>query len=373
MTPEPRGAPAQERVDRVAVGAFTIPTDEPEADGTFAWDSTTMVLVEAVSGGLTGIGWSYAPAACADLARDLLAPLVAGTPVAEPGRSWGAMVDAVRNVGRAGVAAAAISAVDLALWDLHARTLGVPLHQLLGPRRDAVPVYGSGGFTTYDEARLERQLQEWLAAGIGHVKIKIGEDHGRCVPRDLARTRQVRRTVGDEVGVMVDANGGYREQQALEVARALEQLGVEWFEEPVTSDDLPGLHRLRERTRLEVAAGEYGYDLAYFHRMCAADAVDCLQVDVTRCGGITEWLRIAAVAAACHLDVSAHCAPNAGLAVACATPNFRHQEWFHDHVRIESMLFDGAATAAGGVARPAAAPGTGLTFKHADAERFRVR
>ena len=166
---------------------------------------------------------------------------------------------------------------------------------------------------------------------------------------------------------------GAREQQAADVAARLAGLGVEWFEEPVTSDDLAGLGRLRRRTDLEVAAGEYGYDLAYFQRMCAAGAVDCLQVDVTRCGGITEWLRIAAVAAAHHLDVSAHCAPNATLAVACATSNFRHQEWFHDHVRIESMLFTGAARAADGVVRPGGAPGTGLTFKHHEAEGYRVR
>jgi L-alanine-DL-glutamate epimerase-like enolase superfamily enzyme len=360
-------------VDRVTVGAYTVPTDGPEADGTLAWDSTTLVLVEATTGPTTGVGWSYAPAACADLCRDLLRPLVEGTAVDELGRTWQAMVDAVRNIGRPGVAATAISAVDLALWDLRARLADLPLVHLLGSRRETVPLYGSGGFTTYDESRLDRQLHEWLDAGMTNVKIKIAEERGGCVGRDLARTEQVRSTVGGRVGVMVDANGGYREQQAVDVARALEELEVSWFEEPVTSDDLDGLRRVRARTQAEVTAGEYGYDLADFRRMCDAEAVDCLQVDVTRCGGITEWLRIAAVAAAHHLDVSAHCAPNAGLAVACATPNFRHQEWFHDHVRIESALFDGAAVAVGGVARPADAPGNGLTFKHDDAEEFRVR
>jgi L-alanine-DL-glutamate epimerase-like enolase superfamily enzyme len=157
------------------------------------------------------------------------------------------------------------------------------------------------------------------------------------------------------------------------VSPALEELGVTWFEEPVTSDDLPGLRTIAERTRCEVTAGEYGYDLAYFARMCSAGAVDCLQVDVTRCGGITEWLRIAALAAGHHLDVSAHCAPNATLAVAAATANFRHAEWFHDHVRIESQLFDGAARPCDGAARLPTGPGNGLTFRHPDAERFRIR
>jgi L-alanine-DL-glutamate epimerase-like enolase superfamily enzyme len=368
---------ADSAVEWLEVSVHTVPTDAAEADGTLAWDSTTMVVVEASAEGLdgpvTGVGWSYAPAACADLVRDLLVALAEGTQVDDVGRTWQEMVDAVRNVGRPGVASAAISAVDLALWDLRARVLHRPLHRLLGSRRDTVPLYGSGGFTTYDGERLDRQLQEWLEAGMHDVKIKIGEEWGGCVRRDLERTEQVRETVGADVGVMVDANGGYREKQAVDVARSLEGMAVSWFEEPVSSDDLDGLHRLRDRVRPEVTAGEYGYDLAYFHRMCAADAVDCLQVDVTRCGGITEWQRVAAVAAAHHLDVSAHCAPNAGLAVACATPNFRHQEWFHDHVRIESALLDGAAPAVDGTVRPAEAPGTGLTFKHADAEGFRVR
>src|SRR3954452_109162 len=211
-------------VEAVEVRAFTVPADQPEADGTFAWDSTTLVLVEATADGATGVGWTYAPAACADLVRDLLVPLVDRTPVDDVPRAWRSMVDGVRNVARAGVASTAISAVDLALWDLRARLLGLPLHRLLGPLHDAVPAYGSGGFTTYDVARLDRQLQEWLEAGLQHVKIKIGEDRGRCVARDLARTRQVRGVVGEGVGVMIDANGGYREQQAREVGHALADL-----------------------------------------------------------------------------------------------------------------------------------------------------
>jgi L-alanine-DL-glutamate epimerase-like enolase superfamily enzyme len=148
---------------------------------------------------------------------------------------------------------------------------------------------------------------------------------------------------------------------------------VTWFEEPVSSDDLDGLREVRDRVTPDVTAGEYGYDLAYFARMVDAGAVDCLQADVTRCGGFTEWQRTASVAAARGLQVSGHCAPNLHAHVAAAVPNLRHLEYFHDHVRIESMLFDGALDPRGGALRPdRTRPGLGLTLKESDAAPFRV-
>jgi L-alanine-DL-glutamate epimerase-like enolase superfamily enzyme len=237
---------------------------------------------------------------------------------------------------------------------------------------ESVPIYGSGGFTTYDEEQLAHQLAGWTSQGIPRVKIKIGESSGSRVERDLARVAQARGVIGDDVELFVDANGGYDVGQARRVGRRLQEYDVRWFEEPVTSDDLDGLRRVRDALSLDVAAGEYGYDLSYFERMCAAASVDCLQVDLTRCGGITSWFRAAAVAAGHHLDVSAHCAPNQHVAPGIATPNLRHLEYFHDHVRIESMLFDGVLDPEGGALTPSDAPGTGMTFKAADAERYRV-
>jgi L-alanine-DL-glutamate epimerase-like enolase superfamily enzyme len=178
--------------------------------------------------------------------------------------------------------------------------------------------------------------------------------------------------IGPDAELYVDANGGYARKQAVRVARAMAGDDVTWFEEPVSSDDLDGLREVRDQVALDVAAGEYGYDLAYFARMVRARAVDCLQVAVTRCGGITEFVRAAAVAAARNLQVSAHCAPNLHAHVCAAVPNLRHLEYFHDHVRIESMLFDGALDPNGGVLRPdPGRPGLGLALKAADAERFR--
>jgi L-alanine-DL-glutamate epimerase-like enolase superfamily enzyme len=360
-------------IDAVEVRCYTVPTDSPEADGTLAWGSTTMVLVQVRAGTIVGTGWTYGSAACATLIHDTLAGLVTGRDPMNIGGAWQAMVRAVRNDPRQGVAGYAISAVDVALWDLKARILGLPLHRLLGAVRDDVPVYGSGGFTTYPPEHLERQLTGWLDQGIPRVKIKIGEAFGTRVDRDLERMRQARKIVGTEVELFVDANGGYQRKQAIRVVRAARDLDITWFEEPVSSDDLDGLREVRDATTADVAAGEYGYDLAYFARMCAAGAVDCLQADVSRCGGITEWLRVAAVAAAHNLQVSGHCGPHLHAHVAAATPNLRHLEWFHDHTRIESLLFDGTLQPVGGVLRPDdSAPGHGLTLRERDAERYRA-
>ncbi len=369
---DPEGAPA---VERLEASAYTVPTDVPEADGTFAWDSTTVVVVRAYSDGVTGLGWTYAPGTASTVVYELLAGEVVGRGVLDVPAAHEAMCRAVRNAGRPGLVSCALSAVDLALWDLKARLLELPLARLIGAVHDDVPVYGSGGFTTYPDIHMATQLEGWVRGhGIGRVKIKIGQDRGAAPERDLARARHAREMIGPDAELFVDANGAYSRKQAVRVGRAMAEYAVTWFEEPVSSDDLAGLRLVRDALDCDVAAGEYGYDLPYFTRMTGAEAVDCLQVDVTRCGGVTEWLRVAALARAQGLDVSAHCAPHAHAHVAACVPNTRHMEWFHDHVRIESLLFDGVLDPTGGAVRPGASgePGHGLRLREADAEEYRV-
>lgn len=357
---------------KLVAAAYRIPTETPEADGTLAWSHTTLVVVHASADGISGLGWTYGPAAGAAVVRDLLAPAVSNVDPDDVPAAWSAMRGRLRNAGRPGVAGLALSAADCALWDLKARRHSQSLARLLGTCRRRVPVYGSGGFTTYDTQQQHRQLSQWVHdEGIPRVKIKIGESWGRCVDRDLARMRAARKTIGDAAELFVDANGGYRRKQAIRVMRAADDVDVRWYEEPVSSDDLTGLGLVRDNVRADVAAGEYGFDLVYFARI--APYVDCLQIDVTRCGGISEFQRAAAVAAAASLDISAHCAPHQHLAVAAAVPNVRHIEWFYDHARIEHMLFDGTVTAQGGEAPVNDdAPGNGLAFRTKEAERFRV-
>jgi L-alanine-DL-glutamate epimerase-like enolase superfamily enzyme len=356
----------------VRVAAYAIPTDTPEADGTAHWDATVLVLVTAEAGGRAGLGYTYSDRTAAQFVHTHLAPLVVGRAALDVPAAWVAMCAGVRNLGRPGVAAAAISAVDVALWDLKARLLGLPLVRLLGAAREAAPIYGSGGFTSYTTERLERQLGGWAAEGVPRVKMKVGTHP----EQDLGRVRAAREAVGGGVELFVDANGAYARKQALAFAERFAALGVTWFEEPVSSDDLDGLRLIRDRgpAGMDVAAGEYGYDPWYFRRMLAAGAVDVLQADASRCGGVTGFLKAADLCDAHHLPLSAHCAPALHLHPACAvTATFRHLEYFHDHARIEAMLFDGAARPSGGVLRPdPARPGLGLEFKHADGERFKT-
>ncbi|MGH3631297.1 MAG: enolase C-terminal domain-like protein, partial [Sciscionella sp.] len=349
------------KIDAVEATAYTVPTDAHEADGTLEWDSTTMVLVRVRAAGMEGIGWTYGPPACVAVVRETLSGVVFGQEVLEIPRCFQAMATATRNSCRPGVVGYAISAVDIALWDLKAKVLQMPLHWLLGVCRDRAPVYGSGGFTSYDNATLAEQLGGWVSKGIPRVKIKIGESWGTEVGRDLERITFAREHIGDSAELYVDANGGYGRKQAIRVGQAATEFGVSWFEEPVSSDDLEGLAQVRAAVSADVTAGEYGSDAYYFRRMCQAGAVDCLQLDATRCGGITEWLRSAAVAGSFGLEVSGHCAPHVHAAAAMATPNFRHLEWFHDHVRIETMLFEGTTDPSGGTIRPRDdEPGLGL-------------
>jgi L-alanine-DL-glutamate epimerase-like enolase superfamily enzyme len=360
----PRDMPV---IDDAIVRVLTIPTDAPEADGTLSWNETTMVLVEISAGGKRGLGYTYSAAAAAGVAKDKLAGVIRGRDAFDIPGLWQGMVGAVRNIGWRGLAANAISAVDIALWDLKAKLLGLPLYKLLGAVRAEVPIYGSGGFTSYSDERLQEQLGHWVHEdGCRWVKMKVGSEPAR----DLQRVDAARRAIGSAT-LFVDANGAYGRKQALEFAYKF--AGVGWFEEPVSSDDLAGLRLLRDRAPagMEIAAGEYGYDPFYFRRMVEGGAVDVLQADATRCCGITGFLKAAEIADSFSIPLSAHTAPAAHWHVCCAVPHLRHLEWFHDHVRIEQGVFDGAPHPhAGTIAPDPQRPGLGLEFKPADAARL---
>jgi len=329
-------------VEGLEVGAYTVPTDTPEADGTLAWEATTIVVVRVRAGGHEGLGYTYADVSAASLVHSKLAGVVQGRDAMAPQASWEVMVAQTRNLGRPGITSMAIAAVDTALWDLKARLLGLPLCVLLGRFHDRVPVYGSGGFTSYTPERLSDQLGGWVAEGIPRVKMKVGS-----VPeQDPERVRVARAAIGPDAELYVDANGAYAVKQALALTeRFVAEARVSWLEEPVSSEDLEGLRAVREHAPLPVgvAAGEYVGDVAYVRRMLDAGSVDVLQADVTRCAGITELLRVGALCRARSRPLSLHCGPAIHLHPGLALGRLEHLEYFHDHVRIEHLLFDGVA------------------------------
>jgi L-alanine-DL-glutamate epimerase-like enolase superfamily enzyme len=355
-------------LERLEVHAYTIPTDEPESDGTLEWDSTTIVVVEAHARGRKGLGYTYCDAAAAEVVSSQLAGVVEGEDAMDVRAAWLRMGAQVRNAGRPGIGFCAVSAVDQALWDLRARLLDVPLVVLLGAAHDEVPIYGSGGFCSYSDERLCEQLGGWAAEGIPRVKMKVGREP----ERDPARLDAAREAIGDDTELYVDANGAFAPKEALALAeRYASSWNVTWFEEPVSSADLAGLRLIRDEgpAGLEIAAGEYAYVPADFRNIVGC--VDCLQADVTRCGGITGLLSASGLANTHSIDLSAHCAPAISAHAFCAVERLRHLEYFHDHVRLEGMLFDGVPRPEGGVLRPdRSRPGNGLELKRADAERL---
>ncbi len=359
-------------IERVEARAYEIPTEGgPEADGTLEWRSTTLVVAHLWAGGLRGLGYTYADAAAAELINREAAAELKGKDVLDVPARMVSLLKRVRNKGRPGLVAMALSAVDAALWDMKARLLNVPLVKLLGAARERVPVYGSGGFTSYTEERLREQLAGWAEEGIERVKMKVGSHP----EEDVRRVKAAREAIGPEVRLFVDGNGAYTTKQALGLAEEFEEYGVSWFEEPVSSDDLEGLRLLRERVPggMDVAAGEYGWDAIYFRRMLGAGAVDVLQADATRCLGVTGFLRVDALCEGFQVPLSSHCAPSLHVHACCAARSVVHLEYFHDHVRIERMLFDGAPRQEKGELKPdLTRPGLGLELKSADAEKYEV-
>lgn len=358
-------------VAKVDVAAYTVPTDAPEGDGTLRWDSTTLIVCEIHAADQVGLGFTYGNQATAVAAHHLAEKCLLQNPAIDIPSIHQSMLAQVRNDGSRGIAAMAISALDIALWDLKAKLLGSSVIDLLGAASTSVVAYGSGGFTTYSNQQLTDQLSGWVADGLKNVKMKIGAEPDA----DLARIRTAREAVGPSANLFVDANGAFGARQAVGFAEKFADFGITWFEEPVSCDDLAGLRRVRDCApdAMEIAAGEYGYDALYFRRMIQAGSVDVIQLDATRCKGFTGFLKAAAVAASFGCPISAHCAPSLHMHVACAVPQFRHVEYFHDHARIEAMLFEGFLPTKNGELSPDRSRlGIGLSFKNRDAERFLV-
>ncbi len=354
-------------VERLDVSAYSIPTDLPESDGTLAWDSTTIVVVEVAAGGEAGLGYTYGAGSVGHFVESELSEHVLGADALAPPATWTAMQRAVRNAGRPGVAAMAISAVDVALWDLKAKLLGVCLADLLPRFHAEAPVYGSGGFTSYSDERLREQLEGWVGMGIPRVKMKVGRDP----ERDPHRLQVAREAIGEHVALFVDANGAFAAKQALFWADRYAGFGVRYFEEPVSSEDRAGLRLVRARgpAGMAIAAGEYGFTLSQLADL--AGCVDVLQADVTRCGGITGLLRVDGICKGRNLPFSAHCAPAISAHACCALECLEHLEYFHDHVRVERLLFEGTLDPSDGALRPdRSRPGIGIELKRSDAAAY---
>jgi L-alanine-DL-glutamate epimerase-like enolase superfamily enzyme len=358
------------RIDEARVSAYKIPTDAPESDGTFEWNSTTLVLVELRSGDYWGLGYTYGHASLCGLIEELLQKCVKKTLVQNAPKTWLDLIDQVRNEGQVGGTAMAISAIDIALWDLKAQCLKISLSELLGRVRETVPVYGSGGFTSYSSEQLQTQFENWKRDGISRFKMKVG----RNSKEDIGRVRFARECIGNEAELFVDANGAYDLPTALAMSDVFAKSGVTWFEQPIDPTDYNGMRHLRMRLPhgMSLATGEYIYDFQGVLDQLETDSGDFLQLDVTRCKGLTGYLKSAATCEIYHMPISSHCAPSLHVALGCALPGFRHIEYFHDHQQIEELFFDGTPKPVHGQLSPTDHPGLGLRFKPDAAKRYLI-
>jgi L-alanine-DL-glutamate epimerase-like enolase superfamily enzyme len=358
-------------IKKLNVSAYKIPTDAPEADGTIQWNSTTLVLVELEAGNKTGIGYTYADEATAFFIDRSLKELVVHQNALDIQGINSFLTKQIRNSGTCGITMMAISAIDNALWDLKAKIFDVPLCKLIGQVKESMFIYGSGGFTSYNKKQLQQQFSNWAEQGIQYMKMKVGTHP----EKDVQRVKDAREVLNDDVQLMIDANGAYTAKQALQKANEVLPYNVTWFEEPVSSDNLEGLHFIRKHApaQMNIAAGEYGYYLPCFEAMLQAKAVDVLQADATRCGGITNFLKAGFLCEAHQLPFSSHCAPALHLHAAVCLPSFFISEYFHDHARIEQMLFDGVPAVENGMIKPDLShPGFGFEFKYKDSKKYKL-
>ncbi len=374
------------RIVEVETRLILVPMDR----GAVAWsnvfldrDIEYVVVTIRTSEGHEGVGYCIgSPFAgsggfIADAVDDLLAPILIDSEAVEIERLWEEMSFQTMLVGRGGAAFRAIAAVDIALWDLLARAVGRPLCDLFGRFRSRVPTYASGGYyyssdLDTDIGKLEEEVSRHMDLGFKAVKLKIGRF---SAADDRKRIVRVMETVGPDVLVAVDANNAWRDAAtAVNYLRQIDDLGLWWIEEPVLPDQMSASARIAEKLMTPIATGEIETTKSACARLIELGAAQILQTDATVAGGVTEWRKIAALAAGHDVQLAPHWAADIHLPLAAATPNVMTVEYFHDHVGIlnfEKLLAEGPILDQGElVVRES--PGHGILFDPEALAHFEV-
>ncbi|MGF7161006.1 L-alanine-DL-glutamate epimerase-like enolase superfamily enzyme [Rhodoligotrophos appendicifer] len=269
-------------------------------------------------------------------------------------------------MGRAGAAMFAISAIDTALWDIAGKALGVPVWRLLGGEDRPVPAYAGGLFLSDPIDVIVKEAEDYKAAGFGAIKMRCG---GKDWRDDIARVEAVRAAVGPDLTLMVDVVQGWTVERAIKLGRALEPYDLYYIEDPIAFDDIEGMAQIAAALDTPIAAGENDYGRIGFRRLIEHKAIDIPMIDLQRVGGISEWMKVAALAGAWQLRVVPHVFYEMSLHVMAATPSAP----FLEYVSWWEVLFKGLPTLEGGAFRPTAAPGLGLSFDNDAIEPLVVR
>lgn len=358
-------------VEGLTLRRISMPIDPPMISGGHHVASIDVNVVEVRAAGHTGFGYTFAFSpeeadAVTPLLSYLAAPLV-GTPVADVRAHCAQMWQRINFIGRAGAGVMALSAIDTALWDVHARRLGVPLCTLLGLPRAKHRLYGAGGWLSLSDEELIAEAARFRDAGYTAYKMRAGSAEWRT---DAKRVQLVRDTLGTQVRLMVDVNQAWDVPTAVRFANAVADADLYWLEEPVDAEDFEGLAAVRRSAPMAIAAGETVYGVAPFDAMVRAGSADVLQPDLMRAGGITGFLEIASLARAARLRLASHLFTEVSVhLVGLAGPSAMVEYlpgWFDE-------LFDGAPSTSTGYASAADRPGLGVALRPTTIERWELR
>ena len=353
----PKGIPIQDA---------TMPT--PKTDG-----RSQLFVHIYTDEGYEGLGMAEATPGTRQVIQDALSRILIGKDPSDIEKLWDQMFWAVRGFGRKGVAFCAISAVDIALWDLKGKILGLPLYKLLGAYTDSVPIYGSGGWTNFTEKELIQEMEGYIESGINRVKMKVGKDYGKSEREDINRVEAVRKAVGDDVTIFLDANNGYYKKQAIYMAKEFEQFQVGWLEEPLIPDDIGGMANVSQATHIPIASGEHEYTKYGFRDLVQRGGADIVQPDIARVGGVTEWMKIAHLCQAFNLPIAPHAMQLPHLHVACAIPNLKAVEYMNTQLEGDRIWYTEFPEQRNGMWSPFKdKPGLGLELDHYSISKYQI-
>ena len=363
------------KVTDVKLESYRWPRAKPIRNGRYVYPTAGLDVVKVETDeGVTGVGLSGGVQEAPDIGRSILEHMkqyVIGQDPFDNERIWDDMWQP-KLVGRRGITTRVISGIDIALWDIKGKVAGRPVYKMLGGFNDKIPVYIAGGY--YEEGKgleeLSAEMETTVGMGANAIKMKIG---GAPINEDVERVRVVRETVGDGVKVMVDANCAYRYYEAIEIARKMERYEVFWFEEPVNPDDYKGHKMVSEATSIPIATGENEYTRYGFRDLIESRSAAIIQPDALIMGGITEFMKVAAMAQSHDLPIAPHGNQDVHIHLVTAIPNGLILEYYAGAVDpMWDRMFNEPLQVEDGYVRPPDRPGMGIDVNEEALAEHRV-
>jgi len=353
-----------QKIANVQVFLVSHPIQQGLADATRKVENIGFTIIQLTTDqGITGFGVTYNEVggeATKIMIETNIAPRIIGKSVFATEDIWQDLFQYLRGVGRKGLTYCAISAVDIALWDLKGKLLNLPLFRLFGGTKTKIPVYASGGWTSYEDEQLVEEMQGFVAQGYQMIKFKVGVDGGNNLQHDIRRVARVREAVGPDIGIMLDANNCWDAATGARFANQVKEYDIMFLEEPTFADDIPGLKRYKKSTDLPLGTGEHEYTRFGCRDLILSEAADIVQMDFTRAGGFTEALKVAAMTQAWNLKFAPHAMENIHIHLMSAIPNSLYLERLILFEDLTNLTYKNCPTPKEGYMKLTEMPGLGL-------------